>query len=172
MRRAGAGRERQRFVDLYNAHYEQVFRFAVRRAGAVDAADTTAETFAIAWRRLAEIPEGRELPWLYVTARNVIANEWRRRQKDPLLGAPPEPPPDDGDHAEEIGVRDQALRVLRRLRPDDLELLRLVAWERLETEEIAEMLSCSAAAVHSRLHRLRRKLVRELEGDRSGRHLT
>src|SRR5436190_2962379 len=69
-----------------------ILGYAVRRVGAADAHDLTAETFAIAWRRLYSVPGGDDARlWLYSTARKVIANhrrgERRRRQKRPFSPA-------------------------------------------------------------------------------------
>jgi RNA polymerase sigma-70 factor, ECF subfamily len=48
----------------------------------IDAAgDVVAETFLIAWRRLPEVPAQQARAWLYATARQVIANELRARQR-------------------------------------------------------------------------------------------
>ena len=44
---------------LYAAHFDAVLGFAVRRTDRPeDAADVTADTFLVAWRRLAHVPAG------------------------------------------------------------------------------------------------------------------
>jgi RNA polymerase sigma-70 factor, ECF subfamily len=53
-------------------------------------------------------------------------------------------------------------RALDRLRPDDRELLRLIAWEGLQPAELAQVLGCSQNAAKIRTHRARRLLRREL----------
>lgn len=45
------------------------------------AEDALSETFAVAVRRAADIPEGRELPWLYVVAEHVLRNLQRSRRR-------------------------------------------------------------------------------------------
>jgi RNA polymerase sigma-70 factor, ECF subfamily len=61
-------------------------RFATRRVGADAAGDVVSSTFLIAWRRLADVPAGQGRAWLYGTARRVIANELRGRERRERLG--------------------------------------------------------------------------------------
>jgi DNA-directed RNA polymerase specialized sigma24 family protein len=53
---------------------------------------------------------------------------------------------------------------LKRLAPDDRELLTLVAWEGLRAGEAAAVLGIGAAAARQRLVRARRRLRAELDG--------
>ena len=64
---------------MYVSHFDAVLGYALRRTDrAEDAADVTAETFLVAWRRLAHVPTGTETrPWLYGVARRVLANHRR-----------------------------------------------------------------------------------------------
>jgi DNA-directed RNA polymerase specialized sigma24 family protein len=51
-------RREQRFSSLYREHYRSVWAYAVRRIQSqADGADVVAEVFAIAWRRLPEVPD-------------------------------------------------------------------------------------------------------------------
>src|SRR3954454_8974481 len=67
-----------------------------RRCGSRDADAVAAETMAIAWRRLADIPQDDPLPWLYATARNLLLAEARRRARDaaPVDAPDTAPPPE------------------------------------------------------------------------------
>lgn len=61
---------------------------------------------------------------------------------------------------------DETWRVLEaaaRLDRADAEILRLYAWERLGASQIAAVLEIKPNAVHQRLHRARRQLVREFD---------
>ncbi|GAA1687711.1 hypothetical protein GCM10009733_100470 [Nonomuraea maheshkhaliensis] len=73
------GSEPARFEAVYRATYGLIMAYAARRCHSPqDAADVVAETFAIAWRRLGEVPEGeRAILWLYGVARKVLANHYR-----------------------------------------------------------------------------------------------
>jgi RNA polymerase sigma-70 factor (ECF subfamily) len=149
------------FTQLFHEHYESVLRYAWRRAGAADAADIAAETFKIAWEKRDKIPDGRVLPWLYATARNVTANlirkdQGRHRLTDRLRtesGAAVE-----GDHASTVAARQAALAALGGLNEDDRELLLLMSWEGLDLGQASTALGCSRPAAAMRLHRLRKQL--------------
>src|SRR5689334_13286962 len=73
--------ERQRFEQLFDAHYGELTRFAARRVGVDAAGDVVAATFLVAWRRQADLPADHPRAWLYGTARQVIANEVRGRTR-------------------------------------------------------------------------------------------
>jgi RNA polymerase sigma-70 factor (ECF subfamily) len=62
----------RRFDVLYARHYRAIYAY-VRRRLQSDAADVTAEVFAVAWRRLDDVPGGdREILWLYGVAHNQV----------------------------------------------------------------------------------------------------
>ena len=159
---------KQRFAEMYLAHYADVLGYIRRRTDSPhDAADALAETFTIAWRRLADIPDGpRTRLWLFGVARRVLANgrraETRRSELVERLGAQlavwSAQAPDPAEAAEHAEVR----AAFRRLRPDDREVLALVSWEGLSHEEIAVVLGCTRGTVRLRLHRARKRLAREL----------
>src|SRR5262249_12019776 len=84
----GSGDDKEaRFTALYERHYGDVLRYAARRAGPEAAAEVAAETFLTAWRRLDAVPAGEPLPWLYVTARQCLANELRKQERRQRLDA-------------------------------------------------------------------------------------
>jgi len=159
----------EQFEYLYAATKARITAYALRRASPADAADALAETYAIAWQRLEDVPAGHAgLLWLYVTARNVMANSLRARQRQSLvferlvaeLEHRHHPPPGE----EALAARE----ALSRLRAGDRELLILIAWDGLSTTDAARVLDCSPTALRIRLHRARRRLEAALEGARTG----
>ena len=78
----------QAFRRLYAEHFDVVLAFALRRVDRPeDAADVTADTFLVAWRRLAHVPPAHETrPWLYGVARRVLANHRRGDRRRSALG--------------------------------------------------------------------------------------
>lgn len=152
-----------RFEAMFRRHYGAVVRYAVRRVGIDAAGEVVSETFLIAWRRLDVVPDDA-LPWLYATARRVVANEVRRRDRQLRLGerlATLRSASVDN----QAEVLPEALRVqtaLDALSESDREAIRLHAWEHLGSADAAAVLGCSTSAYKVRLHRARRRLERLL----------
>ena len=68
----------RRFDELYAQHFREVLAYCLRRGQVDDAYDAANEVFAIAWRRIADVPHGDPArPWLYVVAKRVL---YRRRR--------------------------------------------------------------------------------------------
>ncbi|WAX56940.1 sigma-70 family RNA polymerase sigma factor [Jatrophihabitans cynanchi] len=156
--------DRERFEELFRRHYAPVVRYAVRRVGVDAAQEVVADTFLTAWRRLDSVPE-HALPWLYATARRLIANEVRRQARGARLGQKIAGGADGAvpDHAEEIADRLRVGAALQQLTERDREVLRLAEWERLDSADSARVLGCSVAAFKVRLHRARRRLAAALD---------
>src|SRR3954462_10268396 len=78
-----------RFAALYSQHARDVLAYAVRRTpSAEDAADVVAETFLVAWRRGAQVPDGEAARlWLYGVARRTLADQRRGEQRRTRLAA-------------------------------------------------------------------------------------
>ncbi len=160
---------RHRFERLYREHSAPILGYVLRRTrDPYDAADVVAEVFVVVWRRLDDVPagDGARL-WLYVVARNTLANHVRgHRRQDRLamrIGAELDeltaPPTDAGVDRSAITA------ALAALGPVDREVLGLIGWEGLDHAQAAAVLGCSRATLRVRLHRARRRFAREL-GDR------
>ena len=158
-----------RFSALYESHYSRVRSYCRRRTVPERVDDVVAETFLTAWRKLDQVPpEPDTLPWLYSVAYGALLNNWRsgarsRRLAHKLrtIGVQPL-----GSVDEVVVVREQvamALEAARRLRPKDLEVLRLAVWEELPQSQISVVLGISHGAVRQRLLRARAQLLEEYE---------
>ncbi len=141
---------RAQLESVYIAHAGAVSAYARRRTDSASADDVVATVFAIAWRRLDELPDD-VLPWLLACARRVLANQRRsERRRSALLariaaqpGAPVAPSP----HELHPGAADGTLlRALGSLSERDREVLMLVAWEGLPPARAAAVLGCSRGA--------------------------
>lgn len=156
--------DRARFERVFAAHYAAVVKYAVRRVGAPAADEVAAETFLVAWRRLDRVPDDA-LPWLYATARRVVANEYRRRKRAARLGdrVAAQACPVPADPAEFVPDGIRVRTALANLPERDREVLRLIEWEQLTAAEAARVLGCTKASFTVRLHRARRRLARALE---------
>lgn len=146
----------ERFRAIFDATYPAIVAYVRRRAAATDIDDVVAEVFTVAWRRLDDVPDDRALPWLYATARRVLANHHRsgtrrlrlldRLQREPVALFEPG------------GSVDDVVVALSSLPPTDQEVLRLAAWEGLPASDIAAAIGCSANAAALRLSRARARL--------------
>ncbi|HZR96114.1 MAG TPA: sigma-70 family RNA polymerase sigma factor [Gaiellaceae bacterium] len=144
-------------MRLHEEHFEAVRRYAWRRDPEI-ADDITAETFAVAWRRLDDVPDDAR-PWLIGVARHARLNVRRsqRRQANVVAALERAHVPADvaGLGAGELMPELEA--ALRALAPADREVLLLHAWDELGSAEIAVALGCSKANASLRLHRAKRR---------------
>lgn len=156
---------RERFEQVFAAHREAVLGYLRRRTDSGhDAADLLADTFLVAWRRLDDIPlDPQTRPWLYGVARRVLANHRRGEGRRHALATKllielSDSTPDVQPQLDDT----PAARAFRALPEQDRELLSLVAWEDLDTAQIATVLGISRNAVRIRLHRARKRFVKLL----------
>ena len=159
------------FRQIYDENHSAVLGYCLRRASIEDAKDAAADVFLVAWRRFDDLPPSDQiLPWLFATARKVLANQRRSQSRLMRLGARLRLNPPVAPIPPEITVvrreQDQAvLDALGRLRHRDREVIQLTIWEELPQAAIGETLGCSDRAVTMRLHRALKRLNHEL-----GRH--
>jgi RNA polymerase sigma-70 factor (ECF subfamily) len=167
----GSGDESRasRFEAMFRASYPRVLAYALRRTKDRGSAEEVAsETFLIAWRRLDAVPEEEPLPWLLGTARRVLANQRRSlRRRSPNgpnasidSGGIPQPGPLP---FEQIAEREAFAAAFAALGDRDREALSLIAWDGLGVGEAAKVTGCTAPVFSVRLHRARRRLLKELE---------
>jgi RNA polymerase sigma-70 factor, ECF subfamily len=136
-----------------------------RRRGSRDPEGVTAEVMSIAWAQREKIDPKRARPWLIITARNLLLEEYRARARsfpmDPGTIAEVDPRTEPDFEVESL---DPAIgRALDSLSPDDREAVLLVAWEELSPAEAARSMNLRAATFRVRLHRARRRLREALE---------
>jgi RNA polymerase sigma-70 factor (ECF subfamily) len=146
------------FVALFREHYNAVRRFIERRVSDREAADDlTMECFEIAWRKR-DPREPFGLPWLYRTARNLIANEYRRRDREGALWTHIEDQVRTLSNASEGEMIDRLVDAIRALSEKEREILWLTYWEDLSAAEVGVVVGASAGTVWTRLNRVRAKL--------------
>lgn len=148
----------ERLEQWWHDHSLAVLRYAQRRVAPADVEDVVTETFTIAWRRSAEVPDF-PLPWLLGVARRVAANTVRSGERrtallDRLARAHEQSQPSVTDG----GIQE----ALEQLSDDDRELLTLIGWDGLSPHEAADALGCAHATLRVRLHRARGRLRRAL----------
>jgi RNA polymerase sigma-70 factor (ECF subfamily) len=158
--------DREAFGVLYDRHFDKVYNYIVRRVGSQSAAE---DLSAAVWERALgaiENYEVRGLPfaaWLYRIAGNMVANYHRRRklwQMVPFTGRQARTDPREG-----LEQRAAVREGMSKLSDSDQEVLTLYYFSGLTPPEIGDVLDCTPAAVHKRLHRARERLRKHLEAD-------
>ena len=154
--------EEARLETLFCDHFSAVRSYARRRAPESMVDDVVAETFLVAWRRIDDLPD-EVRPWLLGVARKTLSTQLRSARRRTSLveklsaaEAPEAFSQVDGPDTGLIGA-------LQRLSATDQEILALTAWEELRPREAAIVLGVSPAWYRVRLHRAKRRLLRELE---------
>ena len=159
--------DRARLEQLAARCGPRVLAYLARRTeNPADAADLHQEVLVIAWRRLDQLPsdDDEALGWLIATARRCLANHRRggvrrsaatQRLADSLSVAT-----QDGGHED-----GPLLQALDRLSADARELVTLVYWDGLTSEQAAAVVGISPSAARKRLERARRRVRREMEAD-------
>jgi len=161
------------FAELYDRHAARLFRYVARRLGDQAAEDVIAETFLAAFRRRDRYdlsrPDAR--PWLYGIAVKVIGKH--RRSELRMLRALARIGADaagdgEAERSDErmaaAAIRCELAAALAQLRPENRDVLLLVAWAELSYEEISQALEIPIGTVRSRLARARRQ-IREALAD-------
>lgn len=158
--------DRSQLERLWANHRVAVSAYLLRRTDPDSAQDALSDTFAVAWRRIGEIPPDA-LPWLIGVARRCLANQRRGQRRRGALhqrltaGAAATTP----DHAAVVVAHDAALTALASLRAADRELLMMIAWDGLTAHQAATALGISGPRLAVRLHRARRRLEHAMVTD-------
>ncbi|HEY1180632.1 MAG TPA: sigma-70 family RNA polymerase sigma factor [Phytomonospora sp.] len=173
---SAVGKDPEAFERFYRAHFERVTRFVARRVDdPYTAADLTAEVFlAVVDSAHTYRPhKGTVTGWLYGVARNVVAEERRRRGRDEtavrkvagrrLLDAEGVARMEERIDAERAARR--TVEALAGLPEKTRALLELIAVEGLTVAEAAAALGVTRVAASVRLHRARKTLAAAVEPD-------
>ncbi|WP_329108627.1 sigma-70 family RNA polymerase sigma factor [Micromonospora sp. NBC_01699] len=153
------------FTRLYVQFHPRVLAYVSRRIISDQAHEVADETFLIAWRRRTQLPKS-VLPWLLVTARNVMSEHVRRSHRQDAIAVElakyVETTTQGG--ADVVAIeRILVLTALTRLNDQDREALILTVWDDLSHTQAALVAGCSVPTFAVRVHRARRRLAAALE---------
>lgn len=157
------------YRELFRVLAPQIRRWARGAVGEDLADDVVIETFAVAWRRWAAVPEdpSHRRAWLFVVARHKAAH-LLARERDAMIPALQLVRQDargiEPDLADRVVASHLARDVLQSLSPEDREVLILVGVEGLSPADAAAVLGCSVSAMTTRLSRARRRLEIAMQG--------
>jgi RNA polymerase sigma factor (sigma-70 family) len=161
------------FEQLFERHFDELYRYLAHRTNPSVAEDLAAETFTIAFAKRASYAAFGDSakPWLFAIATNLIRARYRTERRglsvlsrlagrEPRSVAAAELDLDArGDARDERGRLWAALGDIRR---QEREVLLLFAWADLSYAEIAVVCDCPIGTVRSRIARARVALSRSL----------
>jgi len=153
-----------RFTDLVEENFDDIWRYARYRCGSdADADDFVANVLAVAWRRRADMPEPPATRlWLFGVAKRVLSDQRRTSRRKNNLQTKLRLVRSEDRY--EITERSDDLWVaLSKLNSDDREILLLKAWDGLAVSEMAAIFECTPNAMSLRLSKTRTKLADEIQ---------
>lgn len=162
-----AQQDAARFADLYEAHFDAVYAFVVRRVrDRAHAEDLTSDVFH---KALAALPnfDWRGVPfgaWLFRIAANVVADHWKRSARE--ANDPPELYTEQ--EFEKAGDCARLFRMVDTLPKDQQRVIRMRFSEGHSIREIASLLKKSDGAVKQLQFRALANLRAHLTGKKSG----
>ncbi|QUQ63450.1 ECF subfamily RNA polymerase sigma-70 factor [Kutzneria sp. CA-103260] len=160
--------------ELYDSHARTLHRYLAMRVDPQVADDLVAEAFLTAWERRADFDSSRASlkAWLYGIATNMLRQHVRSEGRRLRALARDHGRRVVGDRLDErtAAVIDAETVVgdladtLAELRPEERDVLLLVAWADLSPAEVAEVTDIPVATVRTRLFRARAKLRAQIKG--------
>lgn len=168
LERARAG-DAESFGLLFDRHHRRILRHSLRLVESAAAAeDVVGMVFLEAWRRRehVRIVDGSLLPWLLVTANNVVRNLNRSRRRHaaflerlPLPSAQPDPSQEIVERLDQDQRDEQVRRALASMAETDQDVLTLCVLQEMPLSTAAAVLGIPAGTVKSRLHRAKTRLT-------------
>lgn len=155
----------EEFNQVFRAQLPQVNAYLARRVPFSEIEELASELFEIAWTKKEQIPQGFELPWLFKSARYLVANYHRKNQgRSRILATLREPAA--APSAESVALADIGLsKAFAGLSTIDREVISLWALEGLAPKELGLALDLSENAASIRLSRAKAKLKELLKNE-------
>ena len=152
--------EAEAIGELYDHYAPLIYAYLYRRVqDAQLAEDLTSEVFV---RVLQAIQDARFWhtsfrAWLYRIAHNQVVDYYRQQARATVLPLEERILPDDGDDLEmaheETRMHEMLGDAIRRLTPDQQQVLALRFGEQMKTQEVAEIMEKSTGAIEALQHR-------------------
>ncbi|HUG54007.1 MAG TPA: sigma-70 family RNA polymerase sigma factor [Vicinamibacteria bacterium] len=161
-----AQRDPTRFADLYEANFERVYAYCVRRVRhRQEAEDVTAEVFHQA---LAGLPgfQWRGIPfaaWLFRIAAHIIANRAQRAAREREVPPPEAPPAPEGEPLDRMREEARLFRLVRELPADQRRVIEMRFAQEKSIREVATELGRSEGSVKQLQLRAVRSLRARME---------
>jgi len=154
-------------AQIYDIYSPEIYRYAMRLLGNVTLAeDCVSETFSRLLQVLSAGKGPREYlrAYLYRIAHNWITDQYRRERPidelDESLSSNDSTPEETVEHQAQVT---HLLQAIRRLTPDQRQVIVLKFWHDWDNEEIAHALNKPVGAIKSLQHRALAALQRHLQ---------
>jgi RNA polymerase sigma factor (sigma-70 family) len=161
-------RDPERFTDVHDRYFRDVYRYVAGRLDVQAAEDVAAETFCLAFgkRHRFDPRRGSLRGWLFGIATNLVAQHRRKEaRRYRALARSAGAAAAVGSHEDRVvteatawQMRPQLAKALTALSPGERDVVLLVAVAELTYDEVADALGISKGTVGSRLSRARKKL--------------
>jgi len=148
------------FEAFFRENYSHLWRYVARRLPQSKADDVVSASFIVAWEKYSTI-ETPSLAWLIRIAGFEVANV-RRKQGRERRGSISVVHEEMAAPFREDFDGSSVRSAMANLVDADQEILRLVLWDELSREDIAQILNLSINAVNVRYHRALQKLERSI----------
>ncbi len=155
---------------LFEAYYKKTYAVAYNiLRSRENAEDITQDAFIKAFQNINQLKDGAKFgAWMAVIASNLARNFLKRNKKiyytDEEVISSGEPEAVDTEDAALRSLEVERVRqAIKRLPPEQYQVIVLQYYYDLKMEDIASMLNLRAGTVKSRLHRARKRLAEELE---------
>ena len=165
-------REPECFAGVFDRYYAVVHGYLARRLGQSLADDLASETFLIAFARRDryDLARADARPWLFGIASNLVARHHRSELRRYRAMARTGVDEVSEGHADQVVVRldatarqSELAAALSGIPAKDRDVLLLVAWAELTSEQAGQALGIPAGTARSRLHRARQRVRAALE---------
>ncbi len=155
-----AKRNRQAFIELYRRHYDQVFRYCQHRLfDRSTAEDITAIVFVKAMENIYQFngDDSKFGSWLFRIATNQINSYIKQnRRRNEILQDLSHTAPNcytENDNSQNSQNLLNLKIAISKLKPDYQTVITLRYFEQMKSEDIADIVGCSAATARSRISR-------------------
>jgi RNA polymerase sigma-70 factor (ECF subfamily) len=161
--------DRGALAELYDRHFDGIYRYLFTRLHhQADAEDLTEQVFLKMVDSIQRYrPRGVAFSsWLYRIAHNMLVDRYRRSGRNPIELTEQvhdsRPQADPAAMAQNSDDRRRLLEAMRRLTPEQQQVITMRFIDNLDVEDIARLTKRRAGAIHSMQHRALASLYRFL----------
>ncbi len=158
------------FAPIYDRYFDRLYAYCLHRTdSASEAEDLTSQIFICALKSLSSYRGGLVAAWLFRIARSIVANHYRNRQTGLSFDSMDETlMTDDPALLDGMLQAEEARRVrtsVNALPRDERELIALRVDAGMTSDEIGKIMGMRAGAVRMKLHRVFKRLQKQLAED-------